>query len=371
MTVRLIPVLFVSLLGGSLIALACGGTSDVSAPSADGGAVAETSVDGAVDGTPACTQYATARCQKLDSCTAGLASRERFGDLATCIARGVLGCSAALAAPDTSATPEFFTACAAALTSSSCADFIDDTNIPQACLNLAGPRASGAACSFSAQCQSSWCQVLRGAACGVCAVRPAAGAACTTDSDCGARGLFCSKAGSCVSHAILGAPCDDARPCGVALSCVGQTKTVPGACAAAIQTVGAACDPKRATAAGCDGALSLYCGLDDKCASDALVAAPGACGRLVDSDGGSDDAGASDAGASDAGVRELSVARCTGGAVCAQGSATSGTCVAPAADGAGCDSASGPPCLAPARCVTTSDASTGGTCQLPGANACK
>ena len=366
MTLRLVPALLTSLLGASLVALACGGTNDGSATSADAGAGTETSVDGAGDGTPACTQYATARCQKLDSCTAGLASRERFGDVATCIARGVLGCTAALAAPDTSATPDFFTACAAALTSSSCADFVDETNIPQACLNLAGPRAGGAACSFSAQCQSSWCLVPRGAACGVCAVRPAAGAACTTDSDCGARGLFCSKAGTCAAHAILGAPCGDARPCGAALSCVGMTKAAPGACAAAIVTVGAACDPKRATAAGCDGSLGLYCGFDGKCASEALVAAPGACGRLVASDGGADDAGTSDAG-----VREFSVARCTGGASCAPASASQGTCVAPAADGAACDRENGPPCLAPARCVTTSDASTAGTCQLPGANACQ
>jgi hypothetical protein len=355
---------FVSVLGSSIAALACGGTSAGSAattPSDDGGASTDASADGAADGTQACTDYATARCQKADSCTAGLASRERFSDLATCIARGVLACKAALGATDTAATPAFFSSCAMALPMSSCADFQDAVNVPEACLNVAGSRANGAACSNSAQCTSSWCKVSPNAACGTCGDRPAAGAACNGDAECGARGLFCSKANTCEPLQAASAPCDDARVCGAGLSCVGQTKTLPGACQPAGATVGAACDPKRTTAAGCDNRLGLYCGVDDKCADVALVMAPSACGALID---------ASDGGA-DAGPKDVTVTRCLAGASCAPTTAARGTCVAPAADGAACDTVNGPPCLSPARCILASDASTAGTCQLPGASACQ
>ena len=363
-------VVLASVLGSALAVFACGGTTGGAASASDAGGTTDGATDGAADGatdgTQACTDYATARCQKSDSCTAGLASRERFGDLATCVARGVLGCKAALAAADTAATPAFFASCALALPMSSCADFQDAANIPEACLNLAGPRANGAACATNAQCKSSWCLVEPSAACGACADRPAAGATCTVDAECGARGLFCSKAKTCEPLQAASAPCDDARICGSGLQCIGQTKTQPGTCQTAVATAGAACDPKEATGPGCDNRLGLYCGLDDKCAADALVMAPGACGRLVDFDGG-----VADGGASDAGAKEVSVARCLGGASCAPTTAAKGTCVAPAADGAACDSVNGPPCLSPARCITTSDASTAGTCQLPGAAACQ
>jgi hypothetical protein len=281
--------------------------------------------------------------------------------VATCIARGVIGCKAALAVANTAATPAFFSSCALALPMSSCADFENETNIPQACLNLAGPRANGSACSNSAQCTSSWCQVSRGAACGTCADRPAAGAACTVDAECGARGLFCSKADTCEPLAAASAPCDDARVCGAGLSCVGQTKTQAGTCQPAVATLGGTCDPRKATGAGCDNRLGLFCGVDGTCAADALVSAPEACGTLIDKDGGVVDGGA----------REVSVARCLAGASCSPTNASRGTCVAPAADGAACDGANGPPCLSPARCVTASDASTAGTCQLPGLAACE
>jgi len=355
-----------SVLGSSLAVFACGGTSAGTAPTSDAGASTDATSDAAADGTQACTDYATARCQKSDSCTAGLASRERFGDMATCIARGVLGCKAALAAADTAATPAFFASCAQALPASSCADFQDAVNVPEACLNLAGPRTNGAACTNNAQCASSWCLVAPNAACGTCQDRPAAGAACTVDAECGARGLFCSKANTCQPLQAANAPCDDTRVCGAALSCVGQTKTQPGTCQPAVATVGAACDPKKATGPGCDNRIGLFCGLDDKCAADALVMATEACGTLVDSDGG-----VADGGASEAGAKEVTVARCLSGASCSPTTAAKGTCVAPAADGAACDTVNGPPCLAPARCITTSDASTAGTCQLPGTAICQ
>ena len=68
------------------------------------------------------------------------------------------------------------------------------------------------------------------------------------------------------------------------------------------------------------------------------------------------------------------VADCTAGGACIKGSAsaTTGTCMAPAADGAACnnDNTIGPPCLAPAKCVPTTTGGTAGTCTVPNATTC-
>ena len=50
---------------------------------------------------------------------------------------------------------------------------------------------------------------------------------------------------------------------------------------------------------------------------------------------------------------------------------TNATCVAQAADGAGCDTQLGPLCLTPARCVTSGIGATSGTCVVPSATLCQ
>ncbi len=342
-----------------LLVFACGGSASSSSPGASDAAGTDAGVDGAADPVAACAAYATARCEKFDGCTANLYSREHFDSAATCAERGALGCMTALAAADTAATPSFFASCAEAIAAASCADFVDGTTTPQACAALAGARANGRGCAFNAQCQSTWCSTSRGDACGTCELRPAAGAACSADADCGGRGMLCAKAGMCAVPVATAGACDDARPCGVGLTCVGKIGTNPGACQPEATTAGAACDLKKAKGAGCQAELGLHCGPDDHCVADALVAPPAACGRLVDADSGAADGG-------DAGPGTFTVARCLGGAACAP----TGMCIAPAADGAACDRVNGPSCLAPARCVSATDASTAGTCLLPGAAAC-
>ncbi len=64
------------------------------------------------------------------------------------------------------------------------------------------------------------------------------------------------------------------------------------------------------------------------------------------------------------GVINNVVVACLAGASCQRpAGSTTGTCVAPAADGAACDATNGPFCSGPAKCVS-------GTCQLPGSASC-
>jgi hypothetical protein len=135
-----------------------------------------------------------------------------------------------------------------------------------------------------------------------------------------------------------------------------------GVCMTSGTKAGAACQSTRKTMANCEANLGLTCIVPagatmnvGTCVADTL-AAPGApCGSL--------------------GTPVTSVAVCQAGGLCKRAAPTdpSGTCVAPAADGAACDSdaANGPPCLAPAKCVPPSGSSgTAGTCVVPNASTC-
>jgi hypothetical protein len=339
------------------------GVSDAPEETTDGSA----SPDGAIGSNgdsgaaSACAAYAQARCARLDACSNATYTVLHYGSHATCVSDVAAQCATSLAAPQTAATPGYFSGCATALATESCSDLLG-ANPPPACTPLAGPLAAGAACFASAQCQSTYCAVASTANCGVCAALPAAGATCAVDADCGSRNsLTCSKAGTCVAYGAAGASCDKDDPCGPSLSCVGaDAKTsTPGTCTASAAAVGAACDPT--TGAGCDATLLLTCdGVTKQCVADTLVTASQVCGS---SDG--------------------SVARCEANGTCeipdagppadggdAGAAVTTGTCLAAAATGAACDSASGPACVPPAKCIVTDDAGTAGTCQLGSPNAC-
>ena len=96
---------------GAIFGFACGGSS-ASPDAPDGAAAGDASGEAAVDPSGACAAYAAARCQKFDSCTMNLYSREHFESASACASREVLACTAALAAADTAATPAFFAASA-------------------------------------------------------------------------------------------------------------------------------------------------------------------------------------------------------------------------------------------------------------------
>jgi hypothetical protein len=195
-----------------------------------------------------------------------------------------------------------------------------------------------------------------------------AGATCLVDADCG-RGLDCAiptgaTMGTCVAYGAANAAClTGSLPCAAGLACVGDDETtgVKGTCEPQGAVLDAACDADRKAAANCYGDLGLVCIPAKKgsgvgtCQSITLAAAGSPCGDI-----GSDPI--------------TGYAECAAGGLCkkASATATSGTCVAPAADGAPCDSnpLNGPPCLPPAKCVATADGGTAGTCVVPDAPKC-
>ncbi len=316
-----------------------GTQSDGPAQSTD--ALASDGTD-AVTTADACTMLATAHCTQLMTCSPADLNKQ-FGTLATCIARQTLGCNGELAAADTGASPSGMIACGAALTAEACSDFLGRGS-PAACV-FAGP--NDGTCAFAAQCATSFCSIGADALCGVCQNDPAPGAACTANG-CGPN-LGCDSNNSlCEALAESGAACNPTTPCDHALACVGDTKTTNGTCKPQIVTLGAACDATRKTAATCDADDGLTCSTTtNKCVAQPLVAAGQPCGAINGGD-----------------------TECTAGATCViPSAATTGTCVAPAADGAACDTKAGPGCFDPARCIPTGTG-TAGTCKLPGSQAC-
>lgn len=290
----------------------------------------------------ACTDEAVARCTKFDSCGTN-AIAVRFGDQATCQAREQESCVKALAAAGTSATASSTEDCATAFPSISCTDYLNNT-LPAVCQARPGQLALGAACAFPSQCQSRFCGIPKNGACGVCAALPAVGDSCADLTQCG-PGLKCVDNGmTCASvTSSTGDTCDKDDPCGAGFSCVGAkpnaTPAVQGSCQPAVQTLGAPCDPKRQTGAGCDPDLGLGCDPTSMVCVAVMVAAPG-----EPCDG--------------------SLIVCSGSGGCSiPTGATTGTCQAAAADGVACDTASGPGCLNPARCVVAGTG-TAGLCGL-------
>lgn len=285
----------------------------------------------------ACSDYVRAVCAKRESCSPTV-QKERYGDEATCEAREKIGCAHGLGAPSTGDSPDRLEGCVAAYASWSCADWVNGVR-PAVCQTPAGSLADGAPCNFSAQCQSAFCGFAPGSGCGKCMALPKAGDSCANLTSCG-PGLTCvSGTKTCQVRAAQNASCDKSHPCQVGLSCVGASAQAQGTCQPSVATAGATCDPTASTGPGCFFDAGLYCDKNSKqCTAMPFAGNGQPCGDV-------------------SGVRTP----CSGGAACvmAQG-ATSGTCVAAAADGDACDTQKGPPCLAPVLCVVSSG--TSGKC---------
>ena len=323
---------------------ACSSSHDAPDAPAGGDTLA---ADAPVTADAACTTIATTRCTKLQSCSPADLEK-RFGDLATCETRETLACTEALAAPMTGNTPSATLACSDAIGAESCPDFFSKVP-PTACTTQIGP-GSGA-CGFSAECATGFCGVATDALCGTCAPQPAIGDACATIG-CG-QDLVCVAATSlCQSPVVANGACSRDLPCADGLTCVGanaQTSTT-GLCTPEVTTANGACDPKHKTGADCSADAGLACDTTTTtCVAQPLVAAGMVCGPIN-------------------GI----TTKCSGAATCViPGNQTTGTCVAPAADGATCDTVAGPTCFTPARCVSTTAGGTAGTCQLPGSPTCQ
>jgi hypothetical protein len=293
----------------------------------------------------AAQQSAQAVCSQLMTCSAA-AFQKRWPDLATCEAREKLSVLDALNAKNTAQTPKNIEACATEIAQESCDQFLSGDMPTPHCVTPSGPAADGAACTFNAQCKTGFCSVAATALCGTCAEPPAAGASCASQG-CGQTMICVRSTMMCQVPVAVGGSCSTMNPCGVGLACVGATATANGMCQTQVATLGASCDHTLRTAPNCNQNDGLTCAAMgaalDTCVMQPIVPAQQACGQVM-------------------GVANA----CAASATCI-GTGTM-TCIAPATDGAACDTASGPDCEFPAKCVTSG--ATAGTCELPGSTSC-
>jgi hypothetical protein len=354
---------------GALGLAGCSSSSSGAAATPDGGQDSATASDGGA-AAKACADQANALCTLRSTCSSFNIALN-FPDESSCETRVAAECVANLGAAGTGQTPAGVEACAAAYPGETCTNYFDGNPVT-ACVPPAGTGKTGAPCGASAQCASTFCAISEYQVCGTCQPLPVAGATCQVQADCG-RDLACAvpanaTSGKCAAWGASGGAClTGVAPCGYGLACVGDdvSTMAMGTCQASGETVGAACDGKRATAANCNGALGLTCIPTAKgsavgtCQKIQLVTAGTACGNI--------------------GAAPITgVADCTGGGLCAKPltdagtPATMGVCVAPADDGAACDSdpTKGPPCLSPAKCVPSAAGGTAGTCTVPDATKC-
>lgn len=315
--------------------------------SAMGSGSADASTIDALSAAQACDALAKSRCEKLMSCSpADLL--HNFGDVSTCETRDALACNAGEAAVDTGATPETALACAGALTAMTCGDFLASKSPPAACLPPAGP--GNGTCAFAAQCVTSYCGIGAEALCGTCQDQPMVGTSCQ-NKGCG-DALICAQATHlCEIPGTANSACDRTLPCGNGFSCVGAiaAQNKKGTCQAEVTTAGGTCDSQHKVKPGCSGDDGLTCNTaTNKCVPKPLVAAGMPCGQINNVSTG-----------------------CAAAASCViAANQTVGTCVAPAADGAACDTKNGPDCFEPARCIPTAPPGTAGTCRFPGSQTC-
>jgi hypothetical protein len=296
-----------------LVAGGCGGGSTSAAKGAD------------------CTSLATTICNSAETCSPFYVS-VNYGDVATCTARFALACKADASAPGAKVTSAEYAACGRGYAGFDCTDLIaalGGTLAPPGCL-ARGSRADGQPCGESTQCQSGHCQP-NSVTCGTCEEPQPVDAACGIVADCQA-GLTCSSYDQkCAEPQKAGGTCQVSTDCASGLIC-----TSAGTCGKPDEA-----GDKCAGLGDCDGTKGLVCGAQQTCVPTKIAKAGEACG-----------------------IVNGSLVVCDGGGFCAvaQGK-TAGTCVAPAADGAACDTTHGPPCLPPADCIN-------GTCSMPNTSSC-
>jgi hypothetical protein len=273
-----------------------------------------------------CGSFASAVCSKLASCFPfGL--EVSYGTTTECTSRFTLLCQNGMQEPGVTMSSAWISKCTTAYSAAGC-DVVGG-GTPSECLPSPGTFANGQACGDDAQCQSLFCNKPSGASCGACATAPKAGDACT--ASCGV-GLNCTN-GHCVAPTTpgaLGAQCSATAKCGTALTCFNGTCATPTA-------GGQACDQ---TKPACDAAQGYTC-MGGVC-SQVKAANPGeACG-----------------------LNGSQYTLCAAGGHCKMNTgSTTGTCLAPAADGQACDTTNGPDCKTGASCVN-------GVCTIDSGTTC-
>ena len=163
-------------------------------------------------------------------------------------------------------TTDDYVACSEAYSGLSCDAAIGHAP-PTECRPKAGTLVNGATCVDDGQCTSAHCKKMGD--CGVCGTVAAAGAACTTESDCD-YGLICGTSSTCVAPAAAGAACTRSSECASPLICSAKK------CAVAI-AVGGVCDK---TAQNCDSRQGLFCNAQNVCVAVTLAGPGEACGLV-------------------------------------------------------------------------------------------
>ena len=281
---------------------------------------------GGVTPAQACTDLAAAECDKINQCNPWYLQKY-FGDVDTCKMRySSTACTAYLGLNGSSSTPATYRACATAITSASCTQWLDGDASLNACLPSPGTLAAGATCGDPSQCQTANCNFPSGGSCGTCGPQGGAGSQCTTHGQCSGN-LRC-VGGLCGMPGGAGATCSSTAPCLNSLTCAG------GRCAIAPKA-GEACS----STLPCDGHTGLIC-RNSVCQNIQYIGRGQPCNPAQG--------------------RECGQAGFCKGAT----STADGTCLAFAPDGAACDSTAGPLCMPYARCAS-------GFCKVYDPSACR
>jgi hypothetical protein len=333
--------------GGDAVLNDAAADAVVAAPNDGDGAAGDGSLIGQ---NQACGDRAHANCLEIQTCSAEVLTTT-YGDEGTCETRLKLYCLNALAAGSIGNNAAHTEACGQAFSHESCSDFFD-LNPQTACVQPKGSLSNGKSCALPGQCESGFCAIVPGSACGLCADAPMPGDPCDKLTTCGQTLACVNATKQCQAFALQGAACGSGSLCGADLFCVGASSTAQGTCQPAVEQAGSTCDPQGRTGAGCDRIQGLTCNsVTKQCAPLVFAAAGQPCGANVGDQ----------------------FAACANAATCTPQGGEAGAasvCVPTASDGAACDLALGPGCLEPARCIVTDDAGTRGTCQFPDTRSC-
>lgn len=277
----------------------------------------------------ACNDFGFAYCTRLQACS-GTTLELRFKDFTTCQTIYSSQCKGSGTVPSTGSTPAGEEACVAAIPNWTCTDFLVSRNSPPACTVAAGQLPIGATCSNRQQCQSAYCGVPNGAACGACQPPVTIGDSCAT-TPC-QEGLTCEGT-TCVEQSELGSACNANQPCIDGLTCVA------GICVQGIATLNAAC---VFNGAGCNSFDGLSCNVQlGTCQTTALVQPGGACGTVGNQ-----------------------------ATACISGSCLRGVCVGNIGYQQPCELDGGAACISATHCISV-DGGAQGTCEVYGTYQCQ
>ncbi len=162
----------------------------------------------------ACGDRAHQNCLKIATCSAEVLTTT-YGSETACETRLKLNCLNTLAAASNGNNASSAEACAQAFPAWACNDYFD-LRPPAACAQSKGGLSNGQTCGVPGQCQSGFCAIDPGSACGTCAPVPQAGDSCAALTSCGQLLTCFAATKTCVAFAAAGGSCGSGQPCGAA-----------------------------------------------------------------------------------------------------------------------------------------------------------